>query len=561
MLKNIFVFVALVFFFIGCGGGEVKSTSINTNSSTTQTTTSSSSTSSSTNNPPTLTISNLVNSQIYQSETTILKNSFVSDLENWSVSYNGACTLSFSATVNQENNGSLFVTNRAHEYDGPFLNITSKLQPNQLYVIRGYLKQTLATTNTYRLMVKIGTLPIEYRELNRINVIDTNWNKFRAFVSFTQDELNAGAHVYVNSDSNINDFYLDSFEIAKTNYIPANDDSSEDILQISGKDIINKNNTVMKLKGINVTAYDDEDGNTNDQSASKFINYSYYNYDKDDFKNIASMGFNAIRINLWYRYFEDESNPYVYKEDGFVWLDTIIGWAKEAGIYVMLDMHAPQGGGFQGPNNITAFWNTTSYQDRFKSLWREIARRYKNSSTVAAYDIINEPCANTQAQYVTLLSDTITQIRQIDTNHIVNVENGFSSDNEPFILAHNNILYDFHFYDPWDSYTNHLTSVYGTNGIDATQMRTLFEDYTDYYSLHNVPFNVSEFGQERVTFTTKNGLGWVSDLIDLINEKNGNYFYFSYKGNEFSIYDSKNSFFENVDSNTPLIELFKAKQN
>lgn len=216
MLKNIFVFVALVFFFIGCGGGEVKSTSTNTNSSTTQTTTSSSSTSSSTNNPPTLTISNLVNSQIYQSETTILKNSFVSDLENWSVSYNGACTLSFSATVNQENNGSLFVTNRAHEYDGPFLNITSKLQPNQLYVIRGYLKQTLATTNTYRLMVKIGTLPIEYRELNRINVIDTNWNKFRAFVSFTQDELNAGAHVYVNSDSNINDFYLDSFEIAKT---------------------------------------------------------------------------------------------------------------------------------------------------------------------------------------------------------------------------------------------------------------------------------------------------------------------------------------------------------
>jgi len=463
-----------------------------------------------------------------------------------------------STTVNQDTNGALFVTNRAHSYDGPFLNVANKVQPNQPYVIRGYLKQTIPTTNNYRLMAKIGTTSPEYRELNRINVVDTDWNKVRAFVSFTQAELNAGVQIYINSDSNTNDFYLDSFEIAKTNYDAS--DNSVNILKIVGNEIVDKNSNPLKIKGVNIIAYSDEESSTDDTSAAAFMNYSYYNYDKSDFKNIASMGFNAVRISLWYRYFEDETNPYIYKEEGFAWLNTIISWAKEAGIYVMLDMHAPQGGGFQGLANITPFWNTLAYQDRFKSLWKEIATRYKDDATIVAYDIINEPCANTQSQYLTLLNETIAQIRTIDSNHIINVENGFSSDNEPFSLAQNNILYDFHFYDPWDDFTDNDTAIYGQNGVNSTQMRTLFEDYSDYYTSRNLPFNVSEFGQKYATFTVKNSITWVSDLIDLLDEKGGNYFYFSYKGNEFGIYNNKNSFYENIGVNTPLVELLKTKQ-
>ncbi|MDD2699142.1 MAG: cellulase family glycosylhydrolase [Arcobacteraceae bacterium] len=556
---QLILFSLVLSFFIGCGFEASTNSDTNSTTATTESsTTSESSSTDSTTTNNTTTTTETTTATPYASEITLLKNSFESSDENWRVSYTGACNVTFNTTENQDKNGSLLVTARAHNYDGPFLNVTNLLVANQLYIIRGYIKQSIQDIDTYKLMAKINTTTPQYRELNRINIIDTNWNKFRAFVSFSQADIDAGVDIYINSDTNTNNFYLDEFEIAKANYDDTN--NSANIIKITSSNLLETNGTIIKLKGVNLIAYDDEDGATNDLSADTFVNYSYYNYDKNDFKNVASMGFNAVRINLWYRYFEDESNPYTYKEKGFAWLNSVISWAKEAGIYVMLDMHAPQGGGFQGPANITPFWNNTTYQDRFKSLWREIARRYKDDSTVIAYDILNEPCANNQTQYLTLLDETITQIRTIDPNHIINVENGFSSDNTPFVLMHNNILYDFHFYDPWSSFTNNATSVYGTNGIDSTQMRTLFEEYSNYYNTRNIPFNVSEFGQKYSTFEAKNSEAWISDLINLINEKNGNYFYFSYKGNEFGIYDSKNSFFENSNSNIPLINLLKLKQ-
>lgn len=546
--------VGLIFVFVGCGGGSNsvlmdKNSSVDTIDVTDKNTTDINSSETIDNNPlPKV-----------ASELTILHNHFSSNTQGWKIFSVGACNISFDSVENQDQNGSLFVSDRAHTYDGPALNITSLVEPDKLYIIRGYIKQKVATADNYQVMIKVSSSPVKYLNYNRILVNNTSWNKFRAFVSFTQAEIDAGLELYINSDTNTNDFYLDEVEIALSNYdaMPKN---SDNILKIANGEIVDKNGTSVTIKGVNIIAYDDDDGSTNDQSAKKFMNYSYYNYDKDDFQKIKAMGFNAVRIALWYRYFEDESNPYIYKADGFAWLDTVVAWAKEAGIFVMLDMHAPQGGGFQGPNNITAFWSNISYRERFKALWVEMAKHYKDDATIFAYDIINEPCASKQSAYLTLLGETIDAIRAIDSNHIINVENGFSSDNSPFELSgYENILYDFHYYDPWSGFTNSNTAVYGSGGIDSVQMRTLFEDYSDYYNSKNLAFNISEFGQKYANFSSKNSIEWVSDLIDLILEKKGNYFYFSYKGNEFGIYESKNSFSDNSPKNDALIELLKSK--
>lgn len=546
--------VGLIFVFVGCGGGSNsvlmdKNSSVDTIDVTDKNTTDINSSETIDNNPlPKV-----------ASELTILHNHFSSNTQGWKIFSVGACNISFDSVENQDQNGSLFVSDRAHTYDGPALNITSLVEPDKLYIIRGYIKQKVATADNYQVMIKVSSSPVKYLNYNRILVNNTSWNKFRAFVSFTQAEIDAGLELYINSDTNTNDFYLDEVEIALSNYdaMPKN---SDNILKIANGEIVDKNGTSVTIKGVNIIAYDDDDGSTNDQSAKKFMNYSYYNYDKDDFQKIKAMGFNAVRIALWYRYFEDESNPYIYKAEGFAWLDTVVAWAKEAGIFVMLDMHAPQGGGFQGPNNITAFWRNSSYRERFKALWVEMAKHYKDDATIFAYDIINEPCASKQSAYLTLLGETIDAIRAIDSNHIINVENGFSSDNSPFELSgYENILYDFHYYDPWSGFTNSNTAVYGSGGIDSVQMRTLFEDYSDYYNSKNLAFNISEFGQKYANFSSKNSIEWVSDLIDLILEKKGNYFYFSYKGNEFGIYESKNSFSDNSPKNDALIELLKSK--
>ena len=499
----------------------------------------------------------------FLSETILAKYDFNTTTQNWGIFSSGACLVSLEDTIVKSSPKSLKVTTRAHTYDGAMVPIDSLLEANTTYVIRGFLKRGGGNNDTYILNAKIGAST--YRQLNRVLVDDDNWTKFRSFVRFTQSEIDAGIKIYLNSQNYKDDYYLDEIEIVSSNYEPPTVMSSQ-ILKINGNRIVNENNETVNLKGINIIGYSDEDGATNDTTANTFMNYSYYNYDKEDFIALKELGFNSLRLSLWYRTFEDESNPNVWKESGFAWLDTLVGWAKEAGIGIVLDMHAPQGGGFQGPDNVTPFWGDSSYtltshQIRFINLWKAIATRYKNEPTILAYDLLNEPCANTQTEYLTLLNNTIDAVRTIDTNHIINVEVDFSANNyEPFELAgESNILYDFHFYDPWDGFTDNDTAIYGTS-VTKPQVQTLFDDLAHFYTSRNLPFQLSEFGQKYETFGAKNSLSWVSDVIDMINATSGNYHYFSFKGNEFGLYENNNNFSNNSPVNEPLLELFRDKQ-
>jgi hypothetical protein len=217
-------------------------------------------------------------------------------------------------------------------------------------------------------------------------------------------------------------------------------------------------------------------------------------------------------------------------------------------------MHAPQGGGFQGPSNTTAFWDESSYQARFKALWVEIASRYKYESSILAYDLINEPCPYNQSDYVTLMEETIAQVRAVDSAHLFNIEQSFSSDSEPFSIdSEEGIIYDFHFYDPWDSFTDSDNAVYGS---DITQSTLLFnmQDYIDYYD--GKVLHVSEFGQKYENFDTKNSKAWIEDSVELFDEYGIHYHYFSYKGNEFGLYENGNNFINNSAKNQTLYELF-----
>lgn len=472
-------------------------------------------------------------SKEYISENIVISKSFDTEISNWSIAYSGACEIEYNSTLGYKDIGSLQVTNRAHSYDGPNLNITTSLEANRLYILRVNLKDNSSTSDTYNLMVKIGQSNPKYLELSRVKKEDDQWHLLRAFVSFTQEQIDLGIKFYVNSKSYTNDFYLDDFTLSYSNYTPPSN-SEEKIIHIDDN---------LALKGINLIAYNDEDS-----EVLEFMNYSYYNYDLEDFYKIRELGFNSIRLALWHKYFKSSL--------GYEWLDTIISWAKETGLYIMLDMHAPDGGGFQGPDNITDFWREQTYKDEFIEFWESISKRYKNESAIVAYDLINEPCPPTQQEYLELMNSTIEAIRKQNDSHIINVETSFSSDNEPFILSDSNILYDFHFYDPWSSFTAKDNTVYKQD-ITNSQIESYFEDYASFYAANTLPFNVSEFGQRYSVFEQKNSLEWVSDTINLINKYNGSYFYFSFKGNEFGLYEGQNSFARNSKKNELLYEYFK----
>jgi len=63
-----------------------------------------------------------------------------------------------------------------------------------------------------------------------------------------------------------------------------------------------------------------------------------------DYQRVKDMGMNAIRFYMNYTFFEDDSDPYNYRQSGWDWIDQNIEWAKENEVYLILNMHAPQGG-------------------------------------------------------------------------------------------------------------------------------------------------------------------------------------------------------------------------
>ena len=153
-----------------------------------------------------------------------------------------------------------------------------------------------------------------------------------------------------------------------------------------------------------------------------------------------------------YRAFENDATPYQYKQEGWEWLEKNIIFAKNNGMYLILDMHSPQGGyqsyGFNGDfwgNNGAAVAN----RNRLTALWEEIATRYKDEPTIAGFDLINEPLPPSALDYYTYVQSLVNTIRAVNMNHLIIIEQGFSATIGEYphqLVAGGNMMYDTHYY-------------------------------------------------------------------------------------------------------------------
>ena len=74
-------------------------------------------------------------------------------------------------------------------------------------------------------------------------------------------------------------------------------------------------------------------------------------------------------------------------EETFKAMDQGIAWAKQYGMYVIMDWHSI--GNLKDELYTSPMYNTTK-AETFK-FWRTVARRYKDEPAVALYELFNEP--------------------------------------------------------------------------------------------------------------------------------------------------------------------------
>ena len=154
---------------------------------------------------------------------------------------------------------------------------------------------------------------------------------------------------------------------------------------------------------------------------------------QDDIAFIKKTGANTIRLPFNYKLFTQED--YMGKndsEEGFRLVDKVIGWCRQYGLYLVLDMHDCPGGqtGDNIDNSYGYPWlfESENCQQQFYNIWRKIAARYKSEPVILGYELMNEPIATRfsqevqdrmNAQIETIYKKAVAAIREVDPNHII----------------------------------------------------------------------------------------------------------------------------------------------
>ena len=236
---------------------------------------------------------------------------------------------------------------------------------------------------------------------------------------------------------------------------------------------------------------------------------------REDIHYLKTTGLNSIRIPFNYRLFTNES--YMGGNDstrGFTYLDKAIGWCKEEGLYVILDMHCAPGG--QTGDNIDDgygypfLFESEESGQQATNIWRRIAQHYANETTVMGYDLLNEPIAHyfdkeeLNPLLEPLYKKITAAIRSVDTNHLLFLGGAqWDSNFKPFGAPFDSkLVYQFHKY--WTATT-----------------KDVIQEYIDFRDKYNVPIYCGETGE--------NDDDWVMKFRQTLEQNNIGWHYWPYK--------------------------------
>lgn len=164
------------------------------------------------------------------------------------------------------------------------------------------------------------------------------------------------------------------------------------------------------------------------------------------FAEIARAGFKTVRIPINFGAWASLEKPYRWEnEEGLKAADSFVKWALDNNLNVVIDLHHVE---FDGSVKDAA---TTG---RIVWLWSEIAARYKNTNPEKVFfELRNEPHDLTPENWRQQAGEIIKIVRGVAPNHTLIV--GFHDWNSRRALIESapfedrNIIYTFHYYDPF----------------------------------------------------------------------------------------------------------------
>ncbi len=238
-----------------------------------------------------------------------------------------------------------------------------------------------------------------------------------------------------------------------------------------------------------------------------------------DICDIRAAGFDSVRLPFNSRTLVTigEKGEIAFDEQIIGLIDSCLSWCRTHRIYLILDMHAAYGGqtGANIDDSADDIPRLFCDEDNLRitgEIWRMLALRYRDESTIAAYDLLNEPLPDHHSSYADQLLDVYRTlrdvIRSVDTRHMLMLEGMHWAT-------------DFSIFDPLESSPfddNYLLQFHKYWNAPDAQSISRFIDYRERLQ---VPLFMGEGGE--------NNLHWYTGVFPMLESRNISWNFWCYK--------------------------------
>ncbi len=247
---------------------------------------------------------------------------------------------------------------------------------------------------------------------------------------------------------------------------------------------------------------------------------------EDYFTVLADAGFESIRLPVRWSAHAEESAPYTIDPDFFERIDEVIGWALDAGLQVVLNIHHYE----------EIMSDPAAHRERLIGIWEQIAAHYADSPPALIFEALNEPNNALDADlWNPLQADVIATIRETNPERWIVIGGEWWNSIDGLLTVEppddQHLIATFHFYEPFE-FTHQgaewatgsdawLGTTWGSDQ-DYANMLSRLQTAADWGAEHGIPVLMGEFGaysradmDSRIAWTTAAreisenlGIGW-----------------------------------------------------
>jgi hypothetical protein len=271
------------------------------------------------------------------------------------------------------------------------------------------------------------------------------------------------------------------------------------------------------------------------------------NYMTDaDLKLMREMGVLSVRLVISPTYFYQVNDPATLNPDMIGYLDKAVDRLLAADLAVVIDMH---------DQDKDAWHFNTKYVDGFITFWQALAKRYAGRDPERVmFEMLNEPVFPNEAErWAAIQERWVKAMRVVAPNHTFIVTGndwgGIGGLLKLPSLSDKNLVYSFHFYDPFDF--THQGATWAGPGLEelrdvpypatperckdqlekttdaskkqrlknyclgymtASKLKNKIAEAADWGKANNAPLWLGEFGVYCPNAPTQDRVQWINDV-------------------------------------------------